>query len=283
MTVIQHSGLSGAGLGLRRSLLGEIADSSHSGADFLEVAPENWINIGGRFGRQFRALTERYTFACHGLSLNLGGLAPLDQRLLRDIKCFLDEHQISVYSEHLSACADDGQLYDLMPVPFSEFNVLRIAERINQVEDALQRPLIIENVSAYACLPGDMGETAFVNAVLQEANCQLLLDVNNVLVNSINFGTDAEQFIRAIPSARIAYMHIAGHYDAQPGLKIDSHGAPVIDPVWQLLQLAYAEHGVRPTLLERDFNFPPIAELYAELGQIREMQTAVAAPRILRA
>lgn len=283
MSFIQPTGVQGAGLGLRRSLLNEIAQSSPVGADFFEVAPENWINIGGRFGRQFRVLTERYAFACHGLSLNLGGLAPLDQRLLGDIKAFLDEHQISVYSEHLSACADDGQLYDLMPVPFSDANVVRIARRIEQVEEALERPLIIENVSAYACLPGDMDEAAFVNAVLAEADCQLLLDVNNVLVNSINFGSDAEHFIRAMPSSRIAYMHIAGHFDAEPGLKIDSHGAPVIDPVWRLLQLAYAEHGVRPTLLERDFNFPPLAELYAEVAQIRTMQADAAAPRSLRA
>ena len=283
MNFTQPTGVQGAGLGLRRGLLNEITQGPNPGVDFFEVAPENWINIGGRYGRQFRALTERHAFACHGLSLNLGGLAPLDQRLLTDIKCFLDEHQISVYSEHLSACADDGQLYDLMPVPFSDSNVVRIAQRVKQVEEALERPLIIENVSAYACLPGDMDEADFVSRVLQEADCQLLLDVNNVLVNSINFGSDAEHFIRAMPSARIAYMHIAGHFDAEPGLKIDSHGAPVIDPVWRLLQLAYAAHGVRPTLLERDFNFPPIAELYAEVAQIRALQSAATAPRSLRA
>ncbi|SDR89448.1 hypothetical protein SAMN05216271_0674 [Halopseudomonas sabulinigri] len=282
MTIPHAFGVQGAGLGLRRSLLNEINAGPVSGADFLEVAPENWINLGGRFGRQFRALTERYSFACHGLSLNLGGLAPLDQRLLGDIKQFLDTHHIDVYSEHLSACADDGQLYDLMPVPFTDDTVRRIAARIKQVEDALERPLIIENVSAYVCFPGELDEPGFVNAVLQEADCQLLLDVNNVLVNSINFATDAEQYIRAMPSERIAYMHVAGHFDAEPDLKIDSHGAAVIDPVWQLLQLAYRQHGVRPTLLERDFNFPPLAELYAEVEHIRTLQRA-AAPQALRA
>ncbi|MEH6566031.1 MAG: DUF692 domain-containing protein [Halopseudomonas sp.] len=283
MTAFACPGVQGAGLGLRRSLLTEIIENPQPCADFLEIAPENWINVGGRFGRQFRALTERYRFACHGLSLNLGGLAPLNRRLLSDLKRFLDQHQISVYSEHLSACADEGQLYDLMPVPFSDSNVRRIAKRIRQVEEALERPLIIENVSAYACLPGEMDEPAFINAVLHEADCQLLLDVNNVLVNSVNFATDAEEFIRAMPSERIAYMHVAGHFDAEPELKIDSHGAPVIDRVWQLLQLAYAEHGVRATLLERDFNFPPLAELCAEVAQIRRFQGAAVTPQSLRA
>jgi uncharacterized protein len=262
----------GAGLGLRRGLLGALQTCSTSELDFLEVAPENWIGVGGRQGKQLRALTERLPFLCHGLSLNLGGFAPLDIELLKAIKGFLDLHGIRGYSEHLSACADHAQLYDLMPLPFSEESVERIAERVRIVQDVLERPLIIENVSAYAQLPGELDEAAFVCAVLERANCQLLLDVNNVFVNSINFNFDPAAYIAAMPSARIAYLHVAGHYDQADDLKIDSHGAPVIDPVWVLLQQAYAEHGVRPTLLERDFNFPPIAELYAEVAQIRQLQ-----------
>jgi uncharacterized protein len=262
----------GAGLGLRRGLLGALQTCSTSELDFLEVAPENWIGVGGRQGKQLRALTERLPFLCHGLSLNLGGFAPLDIELLKAIKGFLDLYGIRGYSEHLSACADHAQLYDLMPLPFSEESVERIAERVRIVQDVLERPLIIENVSAYAQLPGELDEAAFVCAVLERANCQLLLDVNNVFVNSINFNFDPAAYIAAMPSARIAYLHVAGHYDQADDLKIDSHGARVIDPVWVLLQQAYAEHGVRPTLLERDFNFPPIAELYAEVAQIRQLQ-----------
>lgn len=266
--------VSGAGLGLRRGLLAALQDSAAQQLDFLEVAPENWIGVGGRLGRQLRALTERLPFLCHGLSLNLGGFAPLDIELLKAIKGFLDQHGIRGYSEHLSACADHAQLYDLMPLPFSEESVVRIAERVRTVQDVLERPLIIENVSAYAQLPGELDEASFIRAVLERANCQLLLDVNNVFVNSINFAFDPFAYIAAMPSERIAYLHVAGHYDQAQDLKIDTHGAPVIDPVWALLAHAYAVHGVRPTLLERDFNFPPIAELYAEVAQIRELQTA---------
>ena len=266
----------GAGLGLRRSLLPALQDEASGPlaerVDFMEIAPENWIGVGGRFGRQLRALTERVPFLCHGLSLNLGGHAPLDLELLRSIKGFLDEHGIRGYSEHLSACADDGQLYDLMPVPFSEASVRHVAARIRQVEDVLERPLIIENVSAYARLPGAMEEAAFVCAVLEEADCRLLLDVNNVQVNAHNFALDARAYIEAMPSPRIAYLHVAGHYDEDPTLKIDTHGAPVADSVWGLLAHCYAVHGVRPTLLERDFNFPPVTELYAEVARIRGLQ-----------
>jgi uncharacterized protein len=271
--------VSGAGLGLRRGLLAALQEDGASGADFLEVAPENWIGVGGRLGRQLRALSERRPLLCHGLSLNLGGFAPLDLELLRAIKAFLDAHGVLGYSEHLSACADHGQLYDLMPLPFSEESVVRIAERVRIVQDLLERPLIIENVSAYAQLPGELDEASFVRAVLQRADCQLLLDVNNLYVNSINFNFDAQAYIAALPSERIAYLHVAGHYDQAADLKIDTHGAPVIDPVWALLAHAYARHGVRPTLLERDFNFPPLAELYAELAQIRRLQDAAAGAR----
>lgn len=262
----------GAGLGVRRGLLPELGHCDPAQLDFLEVAPENWIGLGGRMGRQFRSLTERFPFLCHGLSLNLGGFAPLNLTLVRAIRDFLDLHAIQGYSEHLSACADDGQLYDLMPVAFCEENVKRIAARIRQVEDVLERPLIIENVSAYATLPGDMNEAQFINAVLQAADCQLLLDVNNVYVNATNFDFDACAYINAMPGERIAYMHVAGHYDQSDQLKIDTHGAPVIDPVWDLLGHAYRQHGVKPTLLERDFNFPPLDHLLAELVHIRAMQ-----------
>jgi uncharacterized protein (UPF0276 family) len=264
--------VSGAGLGLRRGLLPALLDDVESRVDFLEIAPENWVGVGGRFGRQLRELTERVPFLCHGLSLNLGGFAPLDRDLLAAIKDFLDTHGIRAYSEHLSACADDGQLYDLMPLPFTDEAVRRIAQRIRSVEDVLERPLIIENVSAYARLPGELDEAQFVRAVLEEGDCRLLLDVNNVYVNACNFAFDPNRYIDAMPGGRIAYLHLAGHYDEAPGLKIDSHGAPVCDPVWQLLEHAYAVHGVRPTLLERDFNFPPVTTLYTEVARIRALQ-----------
>lgn len=252
--------------------MGPLADVPDSAIDFMEIAPENWIGIGGRFGKQLRQFTERYDFLCHGLSLSLGGPAPLDEALVRSVRSFMQEHGIKAYSEHLSYCSDDGHLYDLMPIPMTETAVNYVAERIMRVQDILGQRLIIENVSTYAEPGKEMSEQDFVCAVLEKADCDLLLDVNNVYVNSINHGQDALVYIRAMPSERIRYLHIAGHYDEADDLLVDTHGNAVKADVWQLLQHAYQCHGVLPTLLERDFNFPEVAELVAELDIIRQYQ-----------
>lgn len=271
----------GAGLGLRRSFMDDLAAVDNAPLDFLEVAPENWLEMGGRLGKKLRFFTERYPMLCHGLSLSIGGPAPLDETFIKRLKNFLDEHQVRLYSEHLSYCGDDGHLYDLMPIPFTEAAAHYVAERIQRVQDILQRRLIIENVSYYAAPGQEMDELDFVNAILQEADCDLLLDVNNVYVNSINHGYDAKTFIDAIDSQRIAYMHIAGHYNEAEDLIVDTHGASVIDPVWDLLQHSYQRHGIRPTLLERDFNIPDLQTLFAEVNRIRDYQQ-VAQPQTAR-
>ena len=262
----------GAGLGLRRALLGPLQDTPDAAIDFFEVAPENWINVGGKLGKTFRAFTERHAFVCHGLSLSLGSPAPLDETLLHKVRRLLDEHGIRTYSEHLSFCSDDGHLYDLMPIPYTEAAVDWAAARIRRAQDILDRRIAIENVSCYATPGAEMSEAEFTVAVLERADCNLLLDVNNVYVNSVNHRYDAARFIATIPTDRVAYMHIAGHYNEAPDLIVDSHAAPVIDPVYDLLDLAYARFGVKPTLLERDFNFPPLAELLGELARIRAIQ-----------
>lgn len=276
MSTGSHAALHGAGLGLRRALLGPLHDRGDGTAapiDFFEIAPENWIGVGGRFGRALRALTERHPFVCHGLSLSLGGPAPLDEILLTRIRQFLDTHGIATYSEHLAYCSDDGHLYDLMPIPFTAEAVHWVAARIRRAQDILGQRIAVENVSYYAAPGQDMREIDFVNAVLAEAECDLLLDVNNIHVNAVNHGYDANAFLDALPGERIAYVHVAGHYVEAPDLLVDTHGAPIADPVWQLLARAYRNFGVRPTLVERDFNFPPIAELIAEVGTIRTLQT----------
>jgi uncharacterized protein len=260
------------GLGLRRGMLEQLKSLSPGDIDFMEVAPENWIGVGGRLGKEFRALTERFPFVCHGLSLSLGSPAALDENFVREIKSFLDQHHIRGYSEHLSYCSDHGHLYDLMPIPYTEEAVFYVAQRIKRVQDILERSLIIENVSAYL-MPGQkMAEQDFINAVLQEADCQLLLDVNNVYVNSVNHGFDAQAYITAMPCERIAYYHIAGHFDEAEDLLIDTHGDAVKNQVWDLLQHAYTHLGVAPTLLERDFNFPHLSELLRETNKIRSYQ-----------
>ena len=246
------------------------------GVDFLEVAPENWIDVGGRFGRLFRTLTERLPLVCHGLSLNLGGVAPLDMELVAAIKRFLAEHRVRRYTEHLSACADDGHLYDLMPIPFTEEAAQHVAERVRRVQDALGERIGVENVSYYAAPGQEMAEVDFINEVVERADCLLLLDVNNIYVNSVNFGYDASAFLRCLPGHRAAYLHVAGHRREAADLCVDTHGAPVIDPVWRLLDEAYKLHGPLPTLLERDFNLPPIDELLGEVAQVRELQARAA-------
>lgn len=266
--------VSGVGLGLRRALMGPLSQAKSPPFDFMEVAPENWIPMGGRLGKEFRKFTERFPFVTHGLSLSLGGPEPLDFDLLSSIKTFLREHDIRRYTEHLSYCSDHGHLYDLMPIPFTEEAVHYVAGRVRQVQDFLEQPIGIEHVSYYAAPGSQMSELEFVNAVLEEADCELLLDVNNAYVNSINHGYDPKEFISGLPGERICYVHIAGHFDEAEDLKVDTHGAAVIDPVWELLQHAYREFGVLPTLLERDFNFPGEDELFGELKEIARYQQA---------
>ena len=275
--------LQGVGLGLRRPMLAELERrGDRLDVDFLEVAPENWIGVGGRYGRRLRELEARYPFANHGLSLSLGGPGPLDVEFLGRLRRFLDEHGVLLYSEHLSYCTDDGHLYDLMPIPFTEAAVRRVAARIRAVQDALGRRIAVENVSYYAAPAAGMTELEFLNAVLERADCDLLLDVNNVYVNAVNHRYKARAFLAGLPAQRVACLHVAGHYVEAEDLRIDTHGAPVCDPVWDLLGAAYRHCGVRPTVLERDFNLPPLDVLLQEVAVIRRLQTeAATAPAVI--
>jgi uncharacterized protein (UPF0276 family) len=266
--------VNGAGLGLRRALLGPLSSLSTEHIQFMEVAPENWINVGGRYGKAFREYSEKFPFVLHGLSLSVGSPAPLDWNLLTQIKQFMAEHSIRFYTEHLSYCSDHGHLYDLMPIPFTREAVDYVADRILQIQDFLRQRIAMENVSYYAAPQQDMTEIEFTNALLEKADCSLLLDVNNIHVNSINHGYDAEQFLAALPGHRVVYGHIAGHYKEADDLRVDTHGADVIEPVWNLLQSAYQQFGVFPTLLERDFNIPPVDQLMLEIDRIKALQAA---------
>ncbi|KZN36231.1 DUF692 domain-containing protein [Pseudoalteromonas luteoviolacea] len=269
-----NKAIGSVGLGLRREMLSEVLSSPSGQVDFYEVAPENWINLGGKFGNQFSRLTEQHNFVCHGLSLSLGATSPLDIEFLNALKGFFERHQIQCYSEHLSYCSGSGHMYDLMPIPFTEEAVKHTAKRIREVQERLERRIAVENVSYYAAPGQEMSELEFTLAVLQEADCDLLLDVNNIYVNSINHGYDAETFLKAMPTSRIAYGHVAGHYVEEQDLLIDTHGSDVCDPVWELLAKAYDYHGIFPTLLERDFNLPPMDVLLEEVTQIHTIQNA---------
>jgi len=266
--------VNGTGLGLRRSFVEEAINSPIENVNFYEVAPENWMTLGGKLGKQFRSMTERYPFVCHGLSLSIGSSDPLDEDFVKNLKAFMRTHQIKFYSEHLSYCSHDGHLYDLMPIPFTQEAVHHVAARIQRVQDLLEQKIAIENVSYYAAPGQEMSEIEFFNAVVSEADCDILLDVNNIYVNSINHQYNAQDFLQAVPTERISYAHIAGHYVEADDFLVDTHGAEIVDPVWQLLNKAYEQHGVFPTLLERDFNIPSIAELEQEVNTIKNIQTA---------
>lgn len=268
-----HRPLGGAGLGFRRELIDALKTHVPEEIAFFELAPENWAGMGGKSAKDLRYFTERHAFACHGLSLSLGGIAPLDIKLLQQIRRFMNEHGMTLYTEHLSWCVDDSHLYDLLPIPMTEKAVRWTVDRIKQTQDILEMQIGIENASYYFSPPGaEMSEPEFISRIVHEADCLLHLDVNNIYVNSRNFGFDPATFMAALPLEKTCYIHVAGHYVEPDGLLVDTHGATVIDPVWQLLETAYQRTGVVPTCLERDFNINDLATLTAEVAHIARLQ-----------
>ncbi|MFW1838067.1 DUF692 domain-containing protein [Acinetobacter gyllenbergii] len=263
--------LLGVGLGLRREFIDEFINAEKH-PDFIEVAPENWMGFAGRHAKLLAQCVEKAPLICHGLSLSIGGPHPLNYEFIQQVKNFLQRYQVPIYSEHLSYTHDGGYLYDLLPIPMTQAAVKYVAERILRVQDILGQRLVIENVSTYLMPNAEMREAEFVREVLLKADCELLLDVNNVYVNSVNHGSDAYAFIDAMPKERIRYLHIAGHQQVEQNLLIDTHGTEISDPVWQLLRYTYQVCGVKPTLLERDFNIPSWQQLQDELTSIKNMQ-----------
>lgn len=278
--------LKGAGLGFRRELCQQMQEADLSVIDFFEIAPENWINsqgrMGGRYEKLLRAYTERFTFVCHGLSLSIGSSAALDVNLLKNIKQFMKNHEMTLYTEHLSWTSDiKGHLYDLLPIPCTEEAVKWVASRIRQAQDIMEQQIGFENASYYYTVPdSQMSDAEFICQVVKEADCLLHLDVNNIYVNSQNFDFDPIDYLHKLPLDKVCYLHIAGHYVQDDGFIIDTHGSDVIEPVWQLLDEAYCQIYQRsnkmavqiPTCLERDFNFPHLPSLLTEVEQIHQAQ-----------
>nr|WP_314742025.1 DUF692 family protein [uncultured Haemophilus sp.] len=301
--------LQGAGLGYRRDLADDFLNlSSNNAIQFMEAAPENWIKMGGAARYKFDQAAERYPLAVHGLSLSLGGQAPLDRELLKNIKALMTQYNSTFFSEHLSYCECEGHLYDLLPMPFTEEAVKHVAQRIRYVQDFLGLQISLENTSYYLHSPtSTMNEVEFLNAIAQEADCGIHLDVNNIYVNGVNHGLlDPYVFLDQVDVKRVNYIHIAGHdedhsaaqvvessagesfnkvkgaYRHLPELLIDTHGEAVKGTVWDLLEYAYQRLPViPPTLLERDFNFPPFAELYAEVEHIAQLQQKYAQKEVI--
>ena len=301
--------LQGAGLGYRRDLADDFLNlSSNNAIQFMEVAPENWVKMGGAARYKFDQAAEKYPLAVHGLSLSLGGQAPLDRELLKNTKALMTQYNSTFFSEHLSYCECEGHLYDLLPMPFTEEAVKHVAQRIRYVQDFLGLQISLENTSYYLHSPtSTMNEVEFLNAIAQEADCSIHLDVNNIYVNGINHGLlDPYVFLDQVDVKRVNYIHIAGHdeehsaaqvvedlegesfnkikgaYRYLPELLIDTHGEAVKGTVWDLLEYAYQRlPAIPPTLLERDFNFPPFAELYAEVEHIAQLQQKYAQKEVI--
>jgi uncharacterized protein (UPF0276 family) len=273
VSAVNPFGIHGAGLGLRRELIPELQARVPPAIQFFELAPENWMDMGGSSAKVLRSFTDRYPFVCHGLSLSLGGPSALDEMFLHRLKRFVRQHGIQLYTEHLSYTTDEGHLYDLLPIPFTGDAVRHVAARICRTQEILESRIAVENASFYVAAPiSEMSEVEFIRAVLEEADCWLHLDVNNVYVNSVNHGYDPVAFLRAMPAERVVYMHTAGHTREAEDLVVDTHGEAVIDPVWKLLGVAYETVGVQPTLLERDYNIPPLATLTKEVQRIARTQ-----------
>lgn len=265
--------LDNVGLGLRTEFSDELLERPDKAVDFLEIAPENWMKMGGKRAKGLKEFSKRYPLVAHGLSLSIGGPAPLDYPFIEALDDFFKTYQIDCYSEHLSYCSDDqGYFHDLLPIPFTTGAIDYVSQRIMSVQQALKRQIAFENSSYYYAPGQQISESEFIKSVLEKSDCLMLLDVNNVYVNSVNHGYDPYLFIREIPSEKIAYLHIAGHSRREPDLIIDTHGAAVIDPVWDLLRHTYECHGIKPTLLERDSDIPSLDTLLDETRRIRTIQ-----------
>lgn len=263
------------GIGFRKDFAANLLQGNAIQPAFIEVAPENWIGIGGYWKKLFRQALEQYPLFTHGLSLSIGSPDELDFSFLQKIKDFLRETNAQLYSEHLSySKCDNAHLYDLLPIPFTMDAVKHVSQRIRTVQDFLERKIAIEIVSYYTPVAPEMEEIDFINAILANADCDLLLDVNNIYVNSFNHRYDARAFIDRLPLERVRYIHMAGHEQVAEDLIIDTHGEAIIDPVYELF--AYAMQKLNrdvPVLLERDFNIPELATLQHEIERLQTIKT----------
>lgn len=264
--------ISGVGLGFRREIANKVIALKEDKPKFIEFAPENWMQMGGYWRKKLREAAEKYPILCHGLSLSIGSPEDLDFEFLKELKKFFDEFKPEIYSEHLSySKCDNAHLYDLLPIPFRQDAVDHVSDRIRIVQDFLERPLAIENVSYYTPVAAEMSEADFITQIVEKSGCNLLLDVNNVYVNAFNHKYDAKEFIKNLPLDKVKYIHIAGHEQVSPDTIIDTHGQPIIDPVFDLFEWAIERIAPVPILLERDFNIPEMKELQAEMARLQNI------------
>lgn len=270
-----HS-ITGFGLGLRAEHYATFEAQAPSRVDWLEILSENYMVPGGPPLWHLDRIRRDYPMVMHGVSLNIGGSAPLDLDYLRALKTLVQRVQPGWVSDHLCWTGTQGlNLHDLLPLPYTPQTLLHVSERIQRVQDFLGRRLVIENPSTYVAFAADqMREWEFVGELLQRADCELLLDVNNVYVSSVNHGFDPRHYINAIAPARVRQIHLAGH-ETQEGYLVDTHDQPVCEAVWRLYAHTLQHCGMVPTMIERDDHIPPLAELLDELDLARQIQARV--------
>lgn len=273
----QNSIAGKVGIGFRREFATDFLQNNSLKPHFVEFAPENWIGMGGFWKEKLDQVVAQYPVVCHSLAMSIGSPEPLDFHYLKAIKQFLDEVNCQIYSFHLSfAKCNNAHLYELLPIPFTQDAVQHVAEKIRIVQDFLERKIAIENSSYYTAVNPEMTEIDFINKVLDQADCQLLLDVNNVYVNAFNHQYDAQKFIEQIDlDRRVAYIHIAGHTKVSEDTIIDTHGEDIIDPVYNLLEWTSQQMQAVPILLERDFNIPALPILQKEISQLEQIVNKV--------
>lgn len=263
--------ISGFGLGLRREHYAAIL-ADRPAVDWFEILTENYLVPGGRPLHHLEQVRARFPVVMHGVSLSIGSTAPLDRRYLRDLKALAERIEPAWISDHLCWTGVSGtNLHDLLPLPYTEAAVRHVVRRLGAVQDLLRRRILLENVSSYLTYrESEMAEWEFLSEIARRADCDLLLDVNNVYVSSINHELDARHYLNGVPAERVKQIHLAGHRDCGAYL-IDTHDAPVAEPVWALYEHAVARFGAVPTMIERDAEIPELGVLVDELGRARRI------------
>jgi uncharacterized protein len=263
--------LSGFGLGLRAPHYEAILNEPHA-IDWLEVITENYLGCGGKPLHYLERVRRQYPLVMHGVSLSIGSTDPIDVGYLASVRALAERIEPHWISDHLCWTGVDGRnLHDLLPLPYTEEALKTVVARVGQVQNALGRQILLENVSSYLTFhASEMSEWEFLREVAERADCHILLDINNIYVSSVNHGFDPLTYLNAIPKARVRQFHLAGHSDLG-GHLIDTHDHPIVEPVWSLYREAVELFGAVPTMIERDDNIPELGELVAELAVAREL------------
>jgi hypothetical protein len=273
----------GFGLGLRPTHYETILNDQPA-VDWFEIISENYLVPGGRPLHYLDRIRERYPMVMHGVSLSIGAHDPLNREYLRQLRALADRIEPAWISDHLCWTGAHGlNAHDLLPLPYTGEALKHVAARVGEVQDFLGRRILLENVSSYVSYPeSEMSEWEFLREIAGRADCLILLDINNIFVSSVNHEFDPHAYLDAIPLERVWQFHLAGHRNHGDYI-IDTHDEPVIDPVWELYEAAIRRFGRVSTMIERDDNIPPLAELLAELDRARRIaaisprQTAVTA------